>query len=67
MSLRAFHIFFIAVSVLMSLRVGGWGVREFLQQGSRGGLALGVSCFVLGFVLVIYGLRIYRKLQALER
>lgn len=66
MSLRAFHLFFIAVSIAMCLVVGGWSVNEYLHQAATGMLLLGGSCFALGFVLVVYGVRVYRKLQALE-
>lgn len=66
MSLKAFHLFFIAVSILMSLVVGGWSVAEYLRHGAAGLLALGAACFLLGAVLVVYGLKVYRKLQALE-
>ena len=66
-SLKAFHIFFIAVSILMSLYVGAWSTREYLDHGSSGALALASTSFLLGFVLVIYGIRVFRKLQALEK
>lgn len=65
MSLKAFHLFFIAAAILMSLVVGGWGVNEYLHGGGAGLLTLGVLCFLLGAVLVVYGLKVYRKLQAL--
>ena len=60
MSLSAFHIFFIAIATLMSLWVGVWGVR-----GDQ--TALGVACLAVAVVLTAYGLKVYRKLQALER
>ena len=63
MSLRAFHLFFIAVSVLMHLLVGGWGIQQYFEAGSGGGLVLGIVCFVLGFGLVLYGVKAYRKLR----
>ncbi len=66
MSLRFFHIFFISVCVVMSLFVGGWGVRQYLQMQSLGGLVLGVLCFVLGFGLIIYGIKVYAKLRELS-
>lgn len=65
MSLRAFHLFFIGASVLMCLLVGAWGVREFAAAGAAGGLTLGAACFVLGFALLVYGVRVYRKLMEL--
>jgi hypothetical protein len=67
MSLRAFHVFFIVVSVGLSLWVGAWGVQEYLGGGGSGRLALAVLFFVLGGVLAVYGLRVRRKLWSLPR
>jgi nitrate reductase gamma subunit len=65
LSLRSFHLFFIAVSVLLAAWVGVWGVQSYLATRSVGDLALGVVFFLLGFVLLIYGRRVRRKLRAL--
>lgn len=56
MSLRAFHILFIIVTVLLCLFVGLWGLRN-------GSVALGVTFFVVGAVLIEYGRRFFRKLR----
>ena len=60
MSLRGFHLFFIAVSILLSVWVGMWAVE-------RSAWAMAGLFFVLGAALVVYGLRVRRKLAALER
>lgn len=65
LSLRSFHLFFIAVSVLLAAWVGAWGVQSWMATRSLADLALGVLFFVLGFVLVLYGLRVRRKLKDL--
>ena len=65
LSLRSFHLFFIAVSVLLAAWVGVWGVQSYLATRSVGDLALGVVFFLLGFVLLLYGRRVRRKLRAL--
>ncbi len=65
MSLKAFHIFFVAVSVLMCLGVGAWGVNEYLAAASPTGLGLAVACFLLGSGLIVYGFKIYKKLAEL--
>ena len=65
LSLRSFHLFFIAVSVLLAAWVGVWGVQSYLATRSVSDLALGVVFFVLGFVLLLYGRRVRRKLRAL--
>jgi predicted cobalt transporter CbtA len=60
MSLRAFHLVFIALSVLLSAWVGAWAVER--QQWW-----LAAVFFAAGAALVVYGLRVRRKLAALVR
>lgn len=66
LSLKAFHIFFIAVSMLLGMFVGGWGVRQYLINDSVGSLALGVLFFASAFVLLAYGLKFIRMIEELE-
>ncbi len=65
MSLRVFHIVFIVVTVVLSLYVALWGIREFAQEQSRGGLALGVLFLVTAVALMVYGKKAFRKLKEL--
>ena len=65
LSLRSFHLFFIAISVLLAVWVGVWGVQSYLATRSAGDLALGGLFFVLGFVLLLYGRNARRKLRAI--
>lgn len=65
LSLRSFHLFFIAVSVLLAAWVGVWGVQSYLDTRSVSDLAMGLVFFVLGFVLLLYGRRVRTKLRAL--
>jgi uncharacterized membrane protein len=60
MSLRGFHLFFIAASVVLSVWVGAWAVQ-------RQDWLMAVIFFVMGAALVVYGLRVRRKLAALVR
>jgi hypothetical protein len=62
LSLRSFHLFFIAVSVLLAVWVGVWGVQSYLATRSVGDLTLGAFFFVLGFVLLLYGRSVRKKL-----
>ncbi len=66
LSLKAFHIFFIAVSILLGMFVGGWGVRQYLINDSVGSLALGLLFFASAFVLLAYGLKFIRMVEDLE-
>jgi steroid 5-alpha reductase family enzyme len=65
LSLRSFHLFFIAVSVLLAAWVGVWGVQSWLATRSGGDLTLGLLFVALGLVLLVYGLRARRKLREL--
>jgi peptidoglycan/LPS O-acetylase OafA/YrhL len=65
LSLRSFHLFFIAVSVALSALVAAWGVRSWRATGSGSDLAFGVMFLVGGIVLALYGIRVRRKLRDL--
>jgi len=63
MSLKAFHVFFVIVSVLCALGFGAWAVGDFLRTGNGVILALGVldSSPLLRWSL--YGFWFLRKLK----
>ena len=65
LSLKGFHIFFIAVSILLGMFVGGWGVRQYLLNDELGSLMLGALFFVSAFILLAYGLKFIRKVDEL--
>lgn len=65
MSLKAFHVFFIAVSMLMSLFVGTWGVQQFMVAESMSSLVLGIFFFAFGVALLVYGLKFIAKINEL--
>ena len=48
MSLKAFHVFFVAVSILMALGVGWWGL-------TRGQPILGAGSLAGAAGLLVYG------------
>jgi len=65
MSLRIFHIVFIVASVVLSLFVALWGIREFAQERSTAGLTLGLLFLVTAVGLMIYGKKAFAKLKEL--
>ena len=65
MSLRVFHVLFIALSIALSAMVAGWGVQQYLTLGDRGGLVLAAVFFVVGLALVLYGSKYFQKLKEL--
>ena len=67
MSLRIFHLVFIALSILMAVWVGGWGVNRYLADGGVGDLTLGVGFFLTGAVLLVYGVKVLRKFREIGR
>ena len=66
MSLRIFHVIFIIASVVLSLFVAVWAVREYQTTGSAGALALGGAFLLAGGAMVEYGRRWFRKLKELS-
>lgn len=66
LSLRSFHLFFIAASVLLSVAVGVWGFRSWRETGAVGDLVLGGFFFAMSVVLTVYGLKVRRKLRDLS-
>lgn len=65
MSLRAFHIVFIVVTIVLSLSVGLWGIREYSEERSVSALALGILFFAMAIALMIYGKKTFTKLRDL--
>ncbi|HEX6159178.1 MAG TPA: hypothetical protein VF111_03360 [Thermoanaerobaculia bacterium] len=65
MSLRIFHVVFIVVSVVLSLSIALWGVREFTQTRSMAGLGLTIVFVLAAAVLIVYGKKTFRKLREL--
>ena len=65
MSLRAFHIVFIIVTVVLSLYVALWGIREFAQERSSTGLVLAILFFITAIGGMIYGKKAFTKLKEL--
>ena len=66
MSLRAFHVFFIVLCILLTGLVGGWGLREYMNGAGAGALWLSGVFLVGGVALVVYGVRFFKKLSALR-
>jgi len=65
MSLKAFHIVFVIVTVILSLYVALWGIRAFAQERSTSGLALGLLFLATAIALMVYGKRVYAKFKEL--
>ena len=66
LGLKGFHIFFICVSILLCLLVGGWGFQQYTQGDSTAGLVLALIFFASGAALVVYAVRYFGKLKKLD-
>lgn len=64
MSLKGFHILFIAIATLLCIFVALWAF--VLERYPDTGLQIfGASCAVAAVILPIYGIRFYRKAKHL--
>ena len=63
MSLKAFHVIFISLSVLLCLAVGGFGIQSFISGSNAVGILVGLFFVLLGIALVSYELRFLRKFK----
>jgi hypothetical protein len=66
MSLKGFHIFFIAFTTLMALGVGAWCIWVNLVEGAPVFLVGAIASFASAITLVIYGVWFYRKMKRLR-
>ena len=66
MSLRIFHVIFIAASLLLCLYVALWGVRVFASTQSADALMLAIVFGLFGVGLLVYARRTFRKLKDLS-
>jgi fumarate reductase subunit D len=65
MSLRAFHIIFVVVTIVLSLYVALWGIREFSQDRNAMALTTGLLFLGMAVVLMVYGKKVVRKFKEL--
>jgi hypothetical protein len=66
MSLRIFHIVFVAVCVVLCTFVAAWGIRNYMATRESASLIIGIASLISGFGLVFYGVRVYGKLKDLS-
>ena len=61
MSLRAFHLLFIAVSVMLTAFVAAWAINEYRTVHDSAYIGACVASAVTGIGLAIYGAVFQRK------
>ncbi|HUI07715.1 MAG TPA: hypothetical protein VL486_12000 [Verrucomicrobiae bacterium] len=67
MSLKAFHIFFITISVLLCLGFGAWCLNSNYAQGRTAYAVAGYISFGLGVLLVLYEIVFLKKFRELDK
>jgi hypothetical protein len=65
MSLKAFHIVFVTLSILLSFFCGVWFLCQCASAPGRPAalLAAGIGCLAAGVGLICYGKSVARKLK----
>lgn len=66
MSLKTFHIIFVAASTLLAFGFGGWELQSYFVSYDREALILGVSSLVAGVALLWYGKVVLKKLKQIS-
>lgn len=61
MSLRAFHLLFIALSAVLAAFVAAWAVGQYREAGDAVYLVAGLAALVSGGLLVAYAGAFQRK------
>ncbi len=65
-SLKGFHVFFIAISLILTLGFGVWEIRDYAEAGKRASLYLGAGSFAVALLLAVYGVWFLRKLRGVS-
>jgi hypothetical protein len=63
MSLKAFHIFFIALSTLTAFGFSMWLLSGYMKSESIDHLVGAALSLIAGAGLIVYGIRFLRKLK----
>ncbi len=66
MSLKYFHIVFITLATVLSFGYGFWSVVYGRDTGSKFYCFMGVLGFLVGFALIVYGKKFFKKLILLN-
>lgn len=66
MSLKAFHIFFIIISVLLALSFGILSLKNYVANSNPMYLVMGLLSFVFGITLLGYGAWFLQELKKLK-
>lgn len=65
MSLRAFHLLFIALSVVLAAFFAAWAIGQYRVEHEVGYMAAAVASLLSGVALAVYGAAFQRKTRRL--
>ena len=65
MSLRAFHLFFVAVSVMLTAFFAAWAAGQYRSAHEAGYVLVAVASLASGVGLALYGAAFQRKTRKL--
>jgi hypothetical protein len=65
MSLRAFHLLFIALSVVLAAFVAAWAISQYRLEHDMGYAATGSLAVAFGAGLAVYGAKFQQKTRNL--
>ena len=63
MSLKAFHIVFVTLSVLTAFGFAAWLIDGYAKSQNIGQLVAGLTSILVGAGLIVYGIYFLRKLK----
>lgn len=66
MSLKAFHILFISLSILLAWGFGGWCLWSYFKTSNGGRLGLGLLSLGVGIALICYEVWFIKKLKRMS-
>jgi hypothetical protein len=65
MSLRAFHLLFIAMSVVLAAFFAAWASNQYLVAGGAGYVLTALVSLLAGSALAVYGVKFQRKTRSM--
>ncbi|HTO94475.1 MAG TPA: hypothetical protein VMM80_08865 [Bacteroidota bacterium] len=65
MSLKTFHLLFVACAVLLAFGVAAWSVDAYASGGGTAMLAAAAGACLAGAALVVYGIKVRSKLKGI--
>jgi len=64
-SLKTFHLLFVACAVLLALGVAAWSIDAYASGKGAGMLGAAAGACLAGAALAVYGLRVRTKLKGI--